>query len=90
MMEALSASSYLTVYPGATAFVLARLNQRVTAEAVVEYLSRKKLMIRNCSNFRGLSDRFIRISLKTADANRMAVQLLMEMFDQKERAGNQS
>jgi len=56
----------------------------------VEYLSRKKLMIRNCSNFKGLSNRFIRISLKTADANRMAVQLLLELFEQKERAGNQS
>ena len=90
LMEALSVSCYLSVYPSATSFVLARLNQGVTAEAVVEYLSRKKLMIRNCSNFMGLSDRFIRISLKTADANRMAVQLLLELFEQKERAGNQS
>ena len=90
LMEALSASCHLSVYPSATSFLLVRLNQRATAETVVEYLSRKKLMIRNCSNFTGLSDRFIRISLKTAEANRMAVQLLSEMFEQKEeRAGNQ-
>lgn len=90
LIEALAASDYISVFPSATSFLLARLKKEVTAEAVVEYLSCKKLLIRNCSNFKGLSDRYIRVSLKTAKVNRMAVQLLSEMFDQMDRAGHPS
>ena len=88
LIEALSASGYLSVFPSVTSFVLVRLNRGSTAETVVEYLYRKRLLIRNCSNFNGLSDKFIRISLKTTEANRMTVQLIQELFEQKERAGN--
>lgn len=61
----------IKLYPGRTPFLLARLPQGVSAENTRSCLSRKKLLIRNCSNFPGLSDQFIRISLKTRAANRM-------------------
>jgi threonine-phosphate decarboxylase len=63
-------------YPSATPFFLARLPQAVSAESAWTSLAREKILIRNCSNFPGLSNRFIRISLKTREANRLLVEKL--------------
>ena len=79
LRDTLSKSSSITVYPSTTSFMLARLNKGITAEDTVEYLSHHKILIRNCANFEGLSNRFIRLSLKSSDANRMAARLLLDM-----------
>jgi threonine-phosphate decarboxylase len=59
----------IKLYPSAASFFLARLPKAVSAETVWHALAREKILIRNCSNFPGLSDRFIRISLKAHAAN---------------------
>lgn len=66
----------IKLYPGRTPFLLARLPQTVSAETTRECLARKRILIRNCSNFSGLSDQFIRISLKARAANRMLAGVL--------------
>jgi len=83
LKDTLSRSSSLTVYPSTTSFMLARLNEGFIAEDTVEYLSHHKILIRNCANFEGLSNRFIRLSLKSSDANRMAARLLLDMIEKK-------
>ena len=81
LVDALSMSSSLMVFPSTTSFVLIQLNKRFKAQETVEYLSHHRILIRNCANFEGLSDQYIRISLKTRDANQMAVRLLFEMVE---------
>jgi len=66
-------------YPSETGFFLAEL-KNMTAETVWTEMARHRLLIRNCSNFRGLSDRFIRISLKTAAENEKAAQMLKQIL----------
>ena len=83
LKDTLSKSSSLTVYPSTTSFMLARLEGGFTAEETVEYLSANKILIRNCANFEGLSNKFIRLSLKMGDANRMAARLLLDMIEKK-------
>ena len=66
-------------YPSATVFLLGRLKGRLTAPRVQHNLLKEKILIRDCSNFNGLSDRFIRISLKSETANRRLAKALMDL-----------
>jgi threonine-phosphate decarboxylase len=70
----------IEVFPSCTSFILARLTGAHTAERVCAALSRERVLIRNCKNFEGLSDRFIRISLKTPDINRMLAEKLARLL----------
>jgi threonine-phosphate decarboxylase len=63
-------------FRSSTVFVLGRLRGRRTAAGVQACLLRDKILIRNCENFHGLSDRYIRVSLKTADINLKLVESL--------------
>ncbi len=69
----------ITVYPSETNYFVARLHHSLKAEEVCRRLAEHKMMIRNCDNFKGLSERHIRISLKMSEHNRMLAQKLMEI-----------
>jgi threonine-phosphate decarboxylase len=66
----------LKVYPGAASFLLIRLPPGTTAGEACARLAEERILIRDCSNFLGLSERFIRISPKRPEVNRRAAQLL--------------
>jgi len=74
-----------TVLPSPTSFFLVLLPEGLSASAVWTALAKERILIRNCSNFKGLSDRFIRISPKTPDANRRVAERLAELAAQKGR-----
>ncbi len=78
MYRAFDAVPEIGLFASTTAFILARLGGKHTAESLSDMLSRKKILIRNCANFEGLSNRFIRISLKTHDVNQIMIQSLLE------------
>jgi threonine-phosphate decarboxylase len=65
-------------FTSTTPFILIQLPSYLSAEKVVNAMAKEKLLIRNCSNFHGLSQRFIRISLKDSKNNRKAVEILIE------------
>lgn len=67
----------IKLFPSTTSFSLAKLHKNLTAEGVCAALAQERILIRNCSNFVGLSDSFIRISLKTSEINRMLEQKLL-------------
>jgi threonine-phosphate decarboxylase len=69
----------LTFFPSMTSFMLAKLN-RYTAEYVFNHLIKTRILIRNCTNFQGLSNQFIRISLKTRDVNQLLVDQLHNCY----------
>ena len=77
--EALKAAAHLKPFPSATSFILIRLHGGLTAAAVWRRLAARRILIRDCSNFEGLSEDFVRISLKDQATNRLLCQRLLEL-----------
>lgn len=68
------------VFPSTTSFVLLKLFDGHRAETVCAYLAENRILIRNCSNFQGLSDRFVRVAFKTREVNTMLEEKLLALF----------
>ncbi len=66
-------------YPSTTNYLIARLHNNLNAATVCSRLAGHKILVRNCSNFKGLSNRYIRVSLKQSEHNRMLAQKLLEL-----------
>jgi len=71
--------SDIHLFPSTTNFMLAQLPYDLQAEDIINQLSRDKILIRNCGNFKGLSNRFIRISLKSREVNNMLAAKLAKI-----------
>lgn len=69
----------IILYPSAANFFVARLQNHLYAAEVCSRLAKHKILVRNCDNFYGLSNRHIRISLKLPEQNRMLLQRLLEL-----------
>jgi threonine-phosphate decarboxylase len=76
LTKTLESTGQIKVIPSTVAFMLARLPENITAGNACEDLQQEKILLRNCSNFKGLSEQFIRISLKTRDINRIVADKL--------------
>ncbi len=83
--EALKGLSHITLFSGKGPFMLARLAPDLTAEIACQAMTRHKILIRNCSNFEGLSERDIRFSFKTRKTHEVLVQTLAAL-GHRERA----
>ncbi len=68
-VDALASEPCMTVYPGGTYFILARLTGSKKADDLYKGLLEHRILIRNCSNFEGLDHSFVRFSLKDRAAN---------------------
>jgi len=68
-------------FPSCTSFILGRLTGPHTATAVCRALADQQILIRNCSNFKGLADNYIRVSLKNRDANRRFSDILSDLLE---------
>jgi len=64
------------VFASSTGFILIRLPAAHRSAAVCRRLAEEKILVRDCANFAGLSDRFIRISLQDGATNRKCAALL--------------
>jgi threonine-phosphate decarboxylase len=82
--NSLCSHELLKIYPSTTTFLLVKLPEWLRAEQVCDIFSRKKILLRNCANFYGLSDRFIRISLKHTQVNRRVAEELQMLFCESE------
>jgi len=70
----------LILYPSVTSYFLMRLPPPLTASGVCDQLARRRILIRDCSNFHGLSNQFVRVALKSGEINRMAADHLADVF----------
>ena len=59
----------LTLYPSTTSYFLLGLPEGRTATGVCRALAEHRFLIRNCANFHGLDEGYIRIALKDAATN---------------------
>ncbi len=69
------------LFDSKTYFILAELKNGMKSNQICKYLGDKKILIRDCSNFDGLSYKFIRFSLKTRKQNMRLADCLMEFND---------
>jgi len=75
--EVIEEKTKIKLFPGKASFILARLPGELTSDMVCNYLAEKRILIRDCANFTGLSDKFIRVSLKTEELNNILARLLV-------------
>lgn len=70
----------IKLFPSTTSFILCKLDKNLSAGEVCRRLSFDKILIRDCSNFKGLSDNYIRISMKTFNLNRLLSKKLSNII----------
>ncbi|RNC69205.1 MAG: threonine-phosphate decarboxylase [Desulfuromonadales bacterium] len=72
--------SGVTVYPSAANYLLARTSSGPTARELAGRLMAERILIRDCSSFRGLSDRFFRIAVRGHQENGRLLALLRSIL----------
>jgi threonine-phosphate decarboxylase len=77
--EELAIRTGMTTYPSCTSYILLKLPAGVNAQSVCRQLLQRRILIRDCSNFHGLSDRFIRVSIKHPVQNRVVADCLAKI-----------
>jgi threonine-phosphate decarboxylase len=79
LIDAIQKNRALRPFPSTASYFLIQLPQHLTAETVCDYFAQRKILIRNCANFVGLNDRFIRIAVHQKEVNRQIGRLLAEI-----------
>ncbi len=77
--EAIVSSGSLVPYPTEASYLLMALPEGLDAHEVYRRMAEQRILIRNCHNFHGLSDQYIRVALKDPDVNRRAASCLLEL-----------
>ncbi len=79
--KALAGSDAIKTFDSRTSFVLAKLAGGQTSAEVFDKMAQASFLVRNCENFAGLSDEYVRVSLKTSEINRRAARKLLEIAE---------
>lgn len=66
-------------FPCSANFILLKLTS-IEAWQLTEKLGQRGLLVRDCSSFPGLSNRFVRIAVRTRRENNRLVQMLRELL----------
>jgi threonine-phosphate decarboxylase len=77
LKDSISKINGFTCYDSSTNFIL--IKSRMNSKKIQEKLIEKKILIRDCSNFRGLNNKFIRIAVRTHKENVKLVRALEEI-----------
>jgi len=71
----------LTVFPSAANYLLLRLAPgHPPVREVVDKLAAKAILVRDCSNYRGLKEGYLRVAVKKEEENRVLVQALAQVL----------
>lgn len=72
----------LKLYPSQVNFLLLRLARKnMSATILARELLQRRLLIRDCSNFRGLDDSYFRIAVRTRPENQLLISALKEILN---------
>lgn len=72
----------LTVYPSKGNFILCKIDsKKLTAGELREKLIPKKIIIRDCASFDGLSEYYFRVCILKPEENRLLIKNLKSIFD---------
>jgi threonine-phosphate decarboxylase len=79
----LSSIRQLKVYSSHANFLLLRILSNMSSGEMQKRLLKKGILIRDCSNFRNLNDKFIRVAVKKRKDNSLLVEVLKSVLDNK-------
>ena len=79
-IELLNGIHGLQIFDSSTYFVLARLTGKMKSDELCYQIGRHKMLIRDCANFEGLSDKYVRFSLKTREDNLKLARLIKRVL----------
>lgn len=86
-IQMLAAIPDLKVYPACANFVLSRsLNPEISARTVFEAAIRRKMMIRDCSDFHSLNDSYFRFCFLLPEDNTRLLSCIRELFSRETHA----
>lgn len=68
----------LKPYPSQANFILVKIEKGPSSIKLQEQLAKKGIIIRDCANFRGLNNKFIRVAVKTRYENIKLIKALKE------------
>ena len=74
----------LTLFPSATSYYLIQLDNHIRAAEVCAQIGQQRFLIRNCANFHGLDEQYIRIALKDAATNEAVCRHLLNIVGSRE------
>lgn len=74
--ELIDPNSEIELYPSKTYFILARLTGELSSEQFCTAVGQNKILIRDCANFHGLTDQYVRFSLGKREINDLLVQAI--------------
>jgi len=77
-INSLAGINGLELFNSHTYFSLARLTNGMTSKAFCDLIGKQKILIRDCENFVGLSDHYIRFSLKENQVNSMLSKCIIQ------------
>ncbi len=80
VVKELSKIEVLKIFPSNTNFLLIKILTSKNVSQLEEYLFKNKVLIRNCSNYIGLNNKFFRISINRREDNLILIQLLKNFF----------
>jgi threonine-phosphate decarboxylase len=80
VFDRLSEFKQLKVYPSSANFLLAEITYGMSAMDLRDRLMHQRLLIRDCSNFMGLTPRFFRIAVRTTEENEKLLRALKRIL----------
>ena len=81
LFDALDSIKGIKVYPGAANFLLVKILEKdINSPGLKDMLFAMGIVIRDCSSFVGLDDRFFRVSILKRDDNMRLIDALREIF----------
>ncbi|MDD2271899.1 MAG: threonine-phosphate decarboxylase CobD [Desulfuromonadaceae bacterium] len=76
LFESLAQFSRLKLYPSSVNYLLVEIKEGMTSRELKERLLLHRIIIRDCSSFMGLSERFFRIAVRSSDENNRLLECL--------------
>jgi len=81
LIEKLEEFRQFRVYPSAANFLLVEIKDGTSARRLKDQLlAHHRILIRNCSDFRGLSASFFRIAVRTSEENQLLLDCLRDIM----------
>jgi threonine-phosphate decarboxylase len=81
LSQKMNETGFFQTYPSSANFILVKLlSKSLTAGRLADMLGRKGILIRDCSNFRGLNIMYIRIAVRTRVENNRLLDALQKVL----------
>jgi threonine-phosphate decarboxylase len=80
LFESLIQLPQLRLYPSSVNYLLVEIKEGMTARELKERLLPRRIMIRDCSTFMGLSNQFFRVAVRSHEDNQRLLETLHRIF----------